>query len=90
MAATIGDSQPVNSFEVFETFLKVDGRKIVQQFANVVWQAGHRSCASIARAGDDLVMQFGSDIRKMVDFCRLRSGMFSKLQVNLTNGVDDV
>jgi len=90
VAATIGDSQPFNRFEEFETFLKVDGRKIVQQFANVVTQAGHRSCASIARAGDDLVMQFGSYIRKMVDFCRLRSGMFSKLQVNLTNGVDDV
>ncbi len=66
------------SFTEFETFLKMEGSRTVQQFASHVWQAGHRSCASIARSEENLQAQFGSAIRQMLDFCRLRSGITFK------------
>ena len=39
-----------------------------------MWAAGHRSCASIARAKKELLTQYGADIRPLIAFCRLRSG----------------
>ena len=39
-----------------------------------MWAAGHRSCASIARARKELFAQYGADIRDLLAFCGLRSG----------------
>ena len=74
MCVAVDDSQAFKSCEEFNTFLRLEGSSKVQQFASAVWQAGHHSCASIARSGAELRAQHGSDIRQLLDFCRLRSG----------------
>ena len=74
VCAAVDESQAFKSCEEFETFLKTEGSCEMQQFASAVWQAGHHSCASIARSGADLHAQHGSDIQPLLDFCRLRSG----------------
>jgi len=74
VCAAIDDSRAFKSCEEFKTFLRLEGSSEVQQFASAVWQAGYHSCASIARSGAELRAQHGSDIRQLLDFCRLHSG----------------
>ena len=47
----------------------------MHQFARELWDAGHRSCASIAHAKSELAVQLGEDIEDLIAFCGNRSGM---------------
>ena len=88
LCVAIDDSQAFKSCEEFETFLKVEGGSEVQQFASAAWQKGHHSCASIARSSAELLVQYGPVIRQLLDFCRLRSGIYqSCLSLSDTDSV---
>lgn len=69
------EPQTFSSFEEFEAFLRLEGSSKAYQFARKVWNAGHRSFASIARARSELAVQLGGDIEDLIAFCWNRSGM---------------
>ena len=85
VCAAVDESQAFKSCEELETFLKMERSCEVQEFASAVWQAGHHSCASIARSGADLHVQHGSDIQPLFDFCRLRSGTCQLMDLSSQN-----
>ena len=63
------------SCEEFLNFFKIGGTDQVSQYARPLWDAGHRSCRSVADVKlETLEDKYGADVRHCHSFCKLRIG----------------
>ncbi len=66
------------SREEFLNFFKIGGTNQVSQYAEPLWDAGHKSCRSVASVRlETLEARYGADVRHCHSFCRLRIGQYT-------------